>query len=213
MFIYFLMGFFAVIIGTIPFGPINMAVVYVSVRRGLSAALRVSGGAATVEIGQALVALYFGERIVNSIAGNTTIGVITLLVFLALGLFFLQKSARPITSSGQVSGNQYGNWLRGMIVGLLNPQALPFWFFVGTLLQGLGWLRMETLLEMPTFGVFLGGVALGKFVCLSGYALLSSWISKRTQHLSWWINRILGTVFLLLGLVQAWRLYQLIERG
>lgn len=197
--LYLALGALASFLGTIPMGPINMTIVYTAIRSTMHRTLIVVWGAALVEIGQAAVALLFGRIVVDYLESSNTIQLTSIVVLAAVGIYFWLKATRP---APERKDRRFPPFLKGVIVGVLNPQALPFWFFVITLLQSAGLLDPVALLRLPLLPAFLFGVFIGKFACLSAYAWVSEYISRRTARVSFWINRILGTVFLVLAGIQ-----------
>lgn len=200
--LYLLLGILSSYLGTIPMGPINMTVVYTAVNQHLRAAIRVSLGAAMVEVLQVFVAIYFGQAIVMHLEDNVYVRWASILVFLLVGAFFLTRKERKPEPAEVPSHRPMPKVLKGMLVGLLNPQALPFWFFVVTLLQANELLAKDLLSDRTGLLAFLAGVSLGKFSCLATYAFLSDLVARRTKRVSLWVNRIIGTVFLVLALIQ-----------
>lgn len=63
--IYFLVALVSALLGTIPFGPINLAVVKTTVDRNATRGIEMAVAASLVEIVEALIAISFGMVISN----------------------------------------------------------------------------------------------------------------------------------------------------
>jgi threonine/homoserine/homoserine lactone efflux protein len=84
---------------------------------------------------------------------------------------------------------------RGLILGILNPQALPFWLGVTAYLKGQHWI---TLSSASTVQAYLFGVCLGALSLLISLAYLAKKVIKQfreNQHL----KKVPGYTLLLLG--------------
>ena len=91
-------------------------------------------------------------------------------------------------------------FLRGAIIGILNPQALPFWVAVIAALKSSAWVSFGM---WDFILLFLFGVSLGKLVALLLYGKMSLLIVSRITSLSQWMNRIIGGIFIALALIQG----------
>lgn len=206
LFIHFLLGMLASFIGTLPFGTINLSVVSTTVTHGFRAAIVVSVAVALVEILQSFIAFHFSVWIVENITHNLYLKLAVLFLFLAIGLYFLMRKA----TDGSASPNRFRlpNFLKGITLGLLNPQALPFWVFVIAYFQSTRLIALDGMDDDPLLLMsFLVGVSLGKLAALTLYAVLSVRMMKKIGAMGLWMNKILGALFLLLALVQAFRLF------
>ena len=190
------LGALAAFVGTIPFGPINLSVVDAAIKKGLSSAVKMSLGASVVEIGQVLIAYHFGLLVTSQLEESLALRYAIYGAFIAIGLlFFFRKPATDSHSSRKIN---VGNYAKGAIVGLLNPQAIPFWVFVFAYFRSMDWLGGTSL----AIAFFLIGVMIGKFLALGSFALFGEFLSRRVSSVSGWMNRILGAVFITIGLIQ-----------
>jgi threonine/homoserine/homoserine lactone efflux protein len=204
--IYLVLGMVASFAGTIPVGPINISVVATTLRRNFRAGVIFSSSAAMVEILQSFLALQFGVLLSGLLFDNPYFQIGVSLVFFLIGsIFFFKKHKATVENSSKKS---LPSWLSGMVISLLNPQALPFWIFV------LGYYQSNRLIDIELMSLnqfscilsFLLGVYLGKFAALSLYSYLSVYLSSRIGKLTFWMNKILGVVFILLAITQLFRL-------
>lgn len=197
--LHFTLGFVASFLGTLPFGPINLSMVDTTLKEGLKVGLRFSIAAAIVEIGQSLFAYSFGTFITQYLEHNLWVQLGVFLVLLIIGLlFFLRKENVQMEDKRNLSP-----FAKGAIIGLLNPQALPFWVAIIAALKSSQWLSFAMWDFML---LFLFGVSLGKLAALLLYGKLSLWIVQRVSSLNHWMNRIIGSIFMMLALIQGMKI-------
>jgi threonine/homoserine/homoserine lactone efflux protein len=134
--------------------------------------------------------------ITSALDHNALLRILVYSVFVLIGILFFFK--KPAQNPPRKSKLKLGDYGRGALVGLLNPQAIPFWVFVFTYFQSHHWIN-NTFLPIT---IFLIGVTAGKFLALGMFALLGELISRRAGAISGWMNKILGLVFILIGGVQ-----------
>jgi threonine/homoserine/homoserine lactone efflux protein len=197
MIMQFLFGLIGSFLGGVAFGPINLSVVDITLKKNFAAALRFSFAAALVELGQATIAILFGKLISRKIEEFPELKLLVIAFFIILGLYFILKRDRPqaeISATGKRS-----NFLSGMIVAVLNPQAIPYWIFV------LAYLKSARVLYLKSWHMllFLVGVSLGKFIILSIYGYMSEYIKNHTVNLNDYVSKAIGGLLVLVGLIQA----------
>ncbi len=196
--VHFFLGVVASFVGTIPFGPINLSVVDATLKQSLKAAVSMSIAAALVEILQSFIALHCGLLVTMSIEHYPVVKIIVFSLFILIGfLFFFKKTESNVEE--KKSKLKASNFTKGAIVGLLNPQAIPFWVFVFTYFQMSHWIDYQLWHVIA----LLIGVSVGKFLALLMYGLLSLAVAKRIQTLSTYMNKIIGSIFILIGVVQV----------
>ena len=91
-------------------------------------------------------------------------------LFLVLGLVFWLR--KPVADEAEKKVRKGGSFMQGLLVSMLNPQAIPFWIFVLTFLESSYSWSITSMLPLQEVIVFLLGVALGKFAALAVFAVL-----------------------------------------
>ena len=200
----FIIGLIASFLGALPFGPINLSVVDTTVRKSLQAGLWLALAAALVEILQSFVAVHCSMWISQAIQASPWVKIAAFILFIGLGLFFFFKKGIKKEKEEQKSG---GNFVRGMIISLLNPQAIPFWIFVLTYLEMTQMIEINTQQKLHLVLLFLLGVAVGKFLALLGFGLLSKTIRNKTDFINQWMNKIIGTILIIIGIFQGFQIF------
>ena len=202
--IYFMVGLIVCFIGTIPFGPINLSVVKITVDHNLRCGLEVAAAAALVEIVEALIAISFGMLISSFLDTNLLFKLVVAIAFIGLAIVVYRR--RADTNLKTVSNGKHGFYLRGLLIAAVNPQAIPFWIFaIATLSQ---------FVALDYTGVnlagFLFGVFVGKLLALTGFAYASNYLKTHLQQSSKLVNHVLASILLLIGIGQLWNVFSLL---
>lgn len=196
--LYLISGFLICLLGSIPLGPINLSVVKTTIDHHTSAGMRMALAASLVEIGETTVAIFFGMLIAEFIATNLYFKLGLASAFLVLAVWmYLRRPGSTIQGSNEET---VGYFRRGLLIALLNPQAVPFWIVA---LAALG-----QFVEFTYSGLylvfFLVGVFFGKLVALGVFVLASAYVKQHLAQSGLVINRLLAVILLLLGVSQLW---------
>lgn len=196
--LYFLVGFIACFIGTIPFGPINLTVVKTTVDYNTQHGIEVALAASVVEVFEALVAIFFGMLISNFLESNAVVKLVIAVIFVSLAIFVFTRKTKP--SLNEATSNQRSFFKRGLVIAGLNPQAIPFWIFVLA--------AISQYFEFDYTGinliVFIVGVFIGKLTALGGFVVASTYLKAHLLESSQWVNRVLAGILLFIGVTQGW---------
>ncbi len=191
--INFLLGFFFSFIGSIPPGTINLTCVQLGLEKKIGIAWRFSIAASVMEYPYAWIAVEFAEWITSSPVIVDNMQLITAIVMTVLGILTLWSSTKPSTFSAKLNESGY---MRGVILSILNPLAIPFWVGATAYLNSLEWIDLSTPLRLHSY---LVGVCLGTFVILIMLAYLAKRVIAQFSQNSW-INRIPGIALIILGI-------------
>lgn len=184
----------AAIIGAVPLGLVNLTVLEVSYKKGVSDAMKLAGGASIIEIMFVLIALFAGNYI--TIAMDNVEWVKWLFVFVPflIGIYFLQRKNHFETSSQKKTNN----YLRGAVLNLISIQVLLYWIFAITYLYR----SKHFVNEVFTIVLIIISVWIGKMIVLWAYALLSKTVLEKFSFLSSRINQVIGFILIVIGIVQ-----------
>lgn len=199
----FAIGWIASFLGTLPFGPINLSVVNTTIKKSFKAGLGVALAAALIEIIQSFIAIHCSMVITHFLSESPFIKVLAIGLFIVLGLFFFFKKNKnqKVSTSKKKSDNSF---IQGLAIALFNPQAIPFWIFVLTYLETSRMIHLSIQgEELQSVIFFLIGVSIGKLCALILFGLLSKVISKKSTRITLMMNKIIGSILLVIGLVQA----------
>ena len=130
---------------------------------------------------------------------NPWVKIGAIVLFMTLGLFFFLKKNKEQQSANL---SRRGDFLKGLLISFLNPQAIPFWIFVLTYLDSSQIIHIDHTISLRLMVAFLLGVSAGKFLALLLYGGLSKVIARRSQYFAKWMNKIIGLILIGIGLFQ-----------
>jgi len=196
MVIHFFIGLMGSFLGGVAFGPINLSVVELTLKRDMRCANKFIIGAALMEFFLAYIAILFGKLIARTIDEIPEFKLLVIAFFFILGLVFILKRDN-VKSEFNESGDR-SSFMKGILVAMLNPQTIPYWIFVLAYLKSSNTLHLESW----NFAVFLIGVSGGKYIILTLYSYLSEYIKSRFSHIDLYVSKGIGTLLILIGLIQ-----------
>jgi threonine/homoserine/homoserine lactone efflux protein len=189
----FVVAFAFSFIGTIPPGTLNLTILQLGLENRISIAWRFGLAAALVEYPYAWLAVKFEQLITSSPVFEENAQLITAIVMTLLGAFNLMSSTRPTAFSQKFNNSGFR---RGLLLGMLNPLALPFWVGATAYLNSQGWIDLG---DKWTLQAYLVGISTGTLTLFMLVAYLAKRISSRFQQ-SVIIKKIPGVVLLSLGI-------------
>ena len=202
IFSHFCYGLVACFIGGLPLGIINMSVVNITLKKSTKSAYQFALGSSLVEILEASVAVIFGLAIERFLRDSEVLQLLIFVAFVLLGLYFFTKKPKPVYY--EVSSNRKtSEFVKGIVVALLNPQAIPFWLFA------LAFIAPYNIIDLlgSNLYVFLGGVFSGKLLALFLFTRGAQYIKAHLSESSRIIDRTMGSIFIIIGIVQAAKYY------
>lgn len=195
---YFVVGLAACFLGTIPFGPINLTVVKTTVDYNAARGTEVAFAASVVEMLQALIAIWFGMVISNFLDSSVVVRLGIALVFVLLAIIIFTRKPKPRLSEDPAGEQSF--FVKGLLIAVLNPQAVPFWSFALAAISQ----YFNFIYEGIYLLAFLAGVFTGKLMALYGFVVTSAYLKTHLEQSSLLVNRILASVLLFIGLTQGW---------
>jgi len=202
--IYFLIGLTVCFVGTIPFGPINLAVVKITVDHNFRRGLEVAIAASLVEIAEALIAISFGMIISTYLESNIPFKLLIASAFIILAVIIFRR--RTGTELRATANGRHSYFLRGLMLAAVNPQAIPYWIFAIAAISQYAELDYTGIRLMG----FLFGVFVGKLLALTGFVYASNYLKMHLQQSSKLVNQVLASILLLIGMGQMWNVISLL---
>ena len=134
--------------------------------------------------------------------------IISAVLLLSAGLFvtFLQKP-KPLDLEQGIKQEKLkiSPFLKGAIIGSLNPMILGFWLVTADVASKTGWLDLQS--NFSIVGFILGAV-IGALLLLILVALFTHKIKQRlTDKITIYLNKSIGITFIILGIIQAYKFY------
>lgn len=190
----FLLSFGISLLGTIPPATINITVMQLSLTMRAKSAFLLSLGAVIVDTFYAGLAVRIQIYLSQKIEFTNYFYLIAAIVLVVLGIIsLLSKPSHIYIDSSKT--RQVG-FVKGLLLGALNPLAMPFWLGVTTYLQLNGLIDLSGL----NYWSYIIGVFLGELVML----MIIVKIGGRFTHVSsnrMIVNFLPGVAFLILGIL------------
>lgn len=179
--------------GSIPPGTLNVLVLQLGLEKKLNAAFRFAIAVAIIEYPYALIAVEFEGWITKSPLVQENFKLLAAIVMTALGILGLWSARKPSTFAIKL---QESGFRRGLILSILNPQAIPWWIGMTAYLKAQGWIALDTTWRLHGYVL---GTAIGALALLSLVAILAHRLSKFILH-DKVIKMIPGTILFVLGI-------------
>jgi threonine/homoserine/homoserine lactone efflux protein len=180
-------------IGTIPPGTLNLSIIQLGLDKKINTAWRFGIAASIIEYPYAWLAVKFESLITSSPLITQNIQLITAIVMLTVGALTLWSADRPSDLAEKFKASGFR---RGILLGILNPLALPFWVGTTAYLKGQHWIDLSSAVNLHCY---LLGASLGALAVFMLFAYLAKRIISEFQQ-SHRIRKIPGYILLMLGL-------------
>lgn len=190
----FVIGLVASFIGSIPPGTLNIMVLQMGLENKLRIALRFILAVAIIEYPYAWIAVEFEHLITSSPIVQQNFKLLAAVVMLALGILGLWslRKPSPLTVKLQESG-----FRKGLVLSILNPQAIPWWIGMTAYLKSQGWIVLDTGWRLHSYVL---GTSLGVLLLLLLLAFMAQKLASIIKH-----NRVVALlpsiILIVLGLI------------
>ncbi len=199
--IYFIVALILSFLGTVPIGLITLTITQKTIQNGRQSGIMIAIGATVMEFIYTYVALISLDFFSKSTIISDYIKIFSTVVFFSLGIYFLWKKSNATLKA--TSEYDYFDFLRGITVGMMNMLIVPFWIFLGIWLESNG-MFFKNKGDILIFSI---GAAIGALIAFFGYILLSEYIVSKTKEIDRYTNKVVGLIFLGLGIFQMTQLF------
>ncbi len=185
-------------------GMLNMQAVATACRAGKQRAYIFSAGLATVIAGQTTLAVFFAGALTRNPALLNGLKEWAIPLFLVLAIVFTAKGFRARAARRDEIEHPYkgGPYWRGLVMSMMNILNIPLILAIAGWLIAAGYLASGFWPRL----VYIPGTALGALIVFFLYARLAKWISENAAFFTRNINFFLGGLFVVLAVIQAWRI-------
>ena len=180
-------------VGTIPPGTISLTVLELGLKHRINVAWRMAFAAALIEYPYAWVAVEFQHFLAASLNFTHHFHLVAGFVMISLGTFSLWSAAKPSNFSRRF---EHSGFRKGILLGLLNPLAIPFWMAMTAYLKSHGWVDLSDNYEIHAYLLGVSGGTLALFMAL---AYLARSIVSHFQA-NGLLQKLPGVLLILLGL-------------
>ena len=190
-------------------GPAALSTIETSLRYGKRRALWHTLGLAVGETPHLFLALFGTHWLTQQVPyAMTAIAISGLVYFLYLAFTHLTRPRSSLPESAGLEGGALGLFLRGTWVNFSNPKTIPFFLII---IQAAN--VPTDAFTWSTTGVFLLCTLGSEVGVMSFYAFIGDRLRVRLKDAATirWVDRVLGLLWLALGVLMAWRVWQLLE--
>lgn len=186
-----LFGFTISFIGSIPPGSLNITSIQIGLKKNYKDLFMFAFAAGFVEFFYAFFAVKFQHYVLSNVSLTESFHLITGLSLLIIG------AANLVPKSTREKKNYKGKPLiKGALISVFNPMALPFWVMTTTYFETNNWIVLNTnaLVVAYSFGITLGTIAL---LYVAGRLAGQYQLDPAKNYL---VEKIPGSILILLGL-------------
>jgi len=209
---YFFLGLLVAIIGALPLGTTNVAVINTTIKENIQSALKIIYTAALAEIILVLISIRFNLQIENFVAMNLHLQYTIALLLLAVGIVLILRKKECMKDEKEECilikkrKFQIDKQMLGFILGLVNPTVLIYWILVISFLSKKR-LYLSLNKEYLLLILFLLGAFIGKALTLYGYGKFSNVLKARLKNKTTRINTIIGTLLICISIFQFSKIF------
>lgn len=199
---FFLVTFFASLVGVIPPGLINMTVAKTCLERGKKNGILVAIGASSIVFVQALFAILLAKYIFfNPYVKNMLLRTGAVIFFL-MAIYFFVKAKQRRTKMKVYKHAGSRSFFKGVMMSLVNVLPIPYFCTIAAAMSVSG------KIEYDAFRIFIFGIAAGTgtFVTLYFYVLSFLKIEKKTASITKYSNYFMGILMLILVMLTVARI-------
>lgn len=201
IFTIFIFGLLSTIVGALPPGASNLAVIKITVKENIHQSLKISYGAGIGEVLLAFIAFSSGMVVQEFFAMHIWLQFLIAGILGIVGIYFIRT--KQIEKRDKRAYRS--KYVTGFALSVINPPVLIYWVLIFSVLRSSFDLRLENY--SLGFFLFFLGVFLGKVATLYGYGKLGVRIQKKeSRSHTTSLNKMIGVVLISLSLLQTVKL-------
>lgn len=205
--LYIFTGMILSVIGAVPLGASNIAVITTTTKESFAKGMRIAQGAGLGEVTLAFFALWYTKVLTDFFEMNSWIQISFIGLFFGIGMLFLVSDKFNISfKKSSKNKRKYSKFLTGFLLAVMNPPVLIFWMIAISLTQKYV-APISNMSPILFLLLFFTGVYIGKFITLYLYGKLShKSAQKETQEKSK-LYKLIGIALILLSTLQGIRFF------
>ena len=209
---YLFLGILTAIIGALPLGTTNVAVINTTIKENIKNALKIVYTAALAEIILVIIALSFNMQIENFIGMNIWLQYTIAVLLLVIGIILILGRKECIKDENEECiiikkrRINLSKQMLGFILGLVNPTVLIYWILVISFLKK-KMIDLDINIEYTLLILFLIGVFAGKVITLYSYGKFSHILKLKMKNITTKVNRVIGFLLTFVSLFQFAKLF------
>jgi threonine/homoserine/homoserine lactone efflux protein len=186
----------------VPIGPVNVEMARRVLRTGFGNGFALGCGAVTIDVTYAILSSLGLRPVLNRPFLQIPLEVAGLLFLTFLGVMSIRSARQAVSDDVLLDQSQprsvHGAYLTGLLMTLLNPMTLAFWFIAVP--GAVGSITKDPSRDLPVIcaGVFFGTIAWVLFFCML-LLVLGKWRKPWWLALADWVGGIMLLGFAALG--------------
>ena len=208
---YFFIGLLASIVGALPLGTTNVAVINTTIKENVQNALKIVYTAAIAELILVLIAIRFNMQIEKFVDMNIWLQYTIGFVLLGVGIYLSFGRKECVKDENEecmiIKKRKFhlSKQMLGFLLGLVNPTVLIYWILIISFLNK-KMIDLSINGEYLLLALFLLGVFLGKVITLYGYGKFSRLLKVKMKNITTRINRVIGILLICISIFQFTKL-------
>jgi L-lysine exporter family protein LysE/ArgO len=200
----------------VPIGPVNVEIARRALRGGFLAGFALGCGAVTVDVFYLVLSSLSVARLLNEQRVLTWLAAAGVVLLTFLAVMSLRSAVRHLRSDPLGSDTDHAPqatahsaWLTGVLMTLLNPMTLAFWFtVVPAQATPDGGIPKDRAAQLPIIGI---GVFIGTIGWVLAFSGLLGWAGRYRKN--WWMaladtaGGVMLLAFAVLAFLRLTRLY------
>ncbi len=184
--------------GSLPFGMINLNVLYAELTRSRKAALLMAFGAAIIEFVQGVVAAIIYARLVHFSSFEYIFKWAAIAVFIALALYYFFKPKKKSFDLDHPDLEKDGHpFMKGLLLSSFNFMAIPFWLVILSMISNYIEVDWQNI-HLVIFGL---GAGIGGFLASTTYMMIGRRFLSHSALVYKYLDYGLAFLFIVLALI------------
>ena len=196
-------GLIVSFLGSLPLGTLNIAAMQIAIAENVKNALLFSLGSLTAEMVYVRLSLVAMDWVRKQERIFKMLEWLTLIIVLALAVSSFYAALHPTQNKNVLLNNKLPSYLLGLTMSAVNPVQIPFWFGWSTVLFTKGILLPKT----SNYNIYIFGIGLGTLMGNCVFIFGGRLVANKIQGNQSTLNYIIGAVFAVTALIQAWRMF------
>jgi threonine/homoserine/homoserine lactone efflux protein len=201
--LYFLLGILIAILGALPLGAVNLAVINTSIKENIKNAFVIAIAAGMGEVLLALFALHCSQELSVFFRENQWIQITFITVFFGIGIYFLlfknKINTKPKVQKFKLPNSKF---LTGFSLALLNPPVIIYWVLAISVVNKYIY-QLTTQNSTTSLLLFFSGIYLGKIVTLYFYSRWGNKMAKQQGDSKAKISKTIGIALVVISIFQG----------
>ncbi len=191
-------------IGSLQLGPVNLLVITTVLKTSKKQALLVALGGIMPEFIYCGLAVFSGNYLLTFPLAITIFKIVVVCVLTLIAIMYFLKKHSVATIDTQHNKNNTTtskNISKGFLLGIFNPQLLPFWVFIFLYFNTHPYLTLYSMLDKI---LFVLGAGIGAFLLLLSFILVATNYKSKLQLLvnNKYYYKLLALLFLAIATQQ-----------